>query len=89
MPKLPIIPDHPLIANAQRTGYPHTCKSVRCVDCEQDFYGDEKMYICDGDIVCGDCMKDRLLDAYGVEDLARAFDISGTTVSDYLNSQED
>ena len=80
MPKLPLIPDHPLIANAQRTGYPHTCKSVRC---------DEKMYICDGDIVCGDCLKDRLLDTYGIADLAQAFNISGTTVSDYLNSQED
>jgi hypothetical protein len=80
------IPDHPEIAHALRTGHPHNSNSVKCADCEQDFYGDETMYISDGELVCGNCMKDRLLDAHGIADLAAAFDIAGTTVSDYLTN---
>ena len=78
--------EHPEISCALRTGYPHKSKAVKCADCEQDFYGDETMYISDGEIVCGNCMKDRLLDAHGIADLAAAFDIAGTTVSDYLTN---
>ena len=78
------IPEHPEIAMALRTGYPHKCRSVKCVDCEQEYSGNETMYNYDGDIVCGCCMKDRLLDAHGVADLAAAFDIYGSTVDQIL-----
>ena len=80
------IPDHPEIACALRTGYPREYKSVQCADCQQEFSGDQEMYISDGDVVCGDCLKERLLDAHGIADLAAAFDIAGTTVSDYLTN---
>lgn len=79
------IPDHPDVARTLLTGYPHEGKSVKCADCEQEFYGDEKIYISDGDAVCGDCLKERLLDDHDIDDLADAFDIRKTTAGDYLN----
>ena len=80
------IPEHPEIANTLRTGYPHRSRSVKCTDCQQAFCGNEKMYIDEGELVCGYCMKNRLLDVHSIADLAEAFDIQGTTVSDYLTN---
>ena len=83
------IPDHPDIARTLLTGYPHESKSVKCVDCEKEFYGDERIHICDGDAVCADCLKERLLEAYSIDDLADAFDIRKTTAGDYLEESEE
>ena len=83
------IPEHPEIAQALRTGYPRPCRSVKCADCEQEFYGSDQMYNYEGELVCGCCMKDRLLDDQGIADLAEAFDIAGTTAEAYLAEQED
>ena len=89
MARYPEIPDHPDIARTLFTGYPHESKSVKCADCEQEFYGDERIYICDGDAVCADCLKERLLEAYSIDDLADAFDIRKTTAGDYLEESEE
>lgn len=78
------ISDHPLIANALDTGYPKEERFVRCADCGGEFYESDKMYECDGDWICPDCTKDRLLDAFGVSDLAAAFGIFGKTVGELL-----
>ena len=59
------------------------------VSCEKEFYGDERIYICDGDAVCADCLKERLLEAYSIDDLADAFDIRKTTAGDYLEESEE
>ncbi len=83
------IPDHPEIARTLSTGHPHKSNSVKCADCEQEFSGDQKMYISDGDIVCGDCLKERILEAYDIDDLADAFDIRKTTAGDYLEESEE
>jgi hypothetical protein len=45
------------------------------------------MYEMDGDMVCGGCMKDRLLDAYGVADLAHAFGIRRATVREIVEEE--
>lgn len=89
MARYPEIPDHPNIAFALRTGHPREYKSVQCADCEQEFYGDEKMYISDGDIVCGKCLKERLLEACDIDDLADAFGVRKTTAGDYLDELEE
>lgn len=89
MARYPEIPDHPDIARTLLTGHPHESKSVKCADCEQEFYGDERIYICDGDTVCADCLKERLLEAYSIDDLADAFDIRKTTAGDYLEESEE
>ena len=79
------ITDHPEIACALRTGHPREYKCVHCADCQQEFSGDQKVYISDGDVVCGDCLKERILEAYDIDDLADAFDIRKTTAGDHLN----
>lgn len=89
MARYPEIPDHPEIAHTLLTGYPYESKSVKCADCGQEFYGDEKIYISNGDTVCGDCLKDRLLDDHDIDDLADAFDIRKTTAGDYLEESEE
>lgn len=78
------IPDHPDIARTLLTGYPHESKGIICADCEKEMYGDEKVYISDGDTVCGDCLKERILEAYDIDDLADAFDIRRSSVNEYL-----
>ena len=83
------IPEHPEIEMALRTGYPHESKSVKCADCEQEFSGDEIIYISDGDSICADCLNERLLEAYSIDDLADAFDIRKTTAGDYLEESEE
>lgn len=78
------IPEHPDIAMALRTGYPHKCRSIQCADCGREFFGDAAMYISDGELVCGECLKDRILANYSIADLAAAFDIAGSTVAEHL-----
>ena len=78
------IPDHPDIARTLLTGYPHESKGIVCTDCEKEMYGDEKVYISDGDTVCSDCLKERILEAYDIDDLADAFDIRRSSVNEYL-----
>lgn len=82
-------PEHPEIACALRTGHPRPVLTVKCADCGQLFSGDHRLYISDGDTVCGECLMDRLLDAYDVDDLAHAFDIECTTAGDYLEKESD
>lgn len=79
------IPDHPEIACALRTGYPRPYKSVRCEDCGSEMSGSHRMYIDNGDVLCGSCLKARILDEYTTDDLADAFDIRKTTAGDYLD----
>ncbi|MBR4109337.1 MAG: hypothetical protein IKK41_03345 [Oscillospiraceae bacterium] len=83
------IPDHPDIARTLLTGCPREYKSVQCADCEKELYGDEKIYISDGDTVCGDCLKKRILEDYDIDVLADAFDIRKTTADDYLEESEE
>jgi hypothetical protein len=42
------------------------------------------MYECDGDWICPECTKDRILDAIGTEELAAAFGIFGKTAGELL-----
>lgn len=89
MARYPEIPDHPDIARTLLTGYPHESKSVKCADCEQEFSGDERIYISDGDSVCADCLKARILETYSIDDFADAFGIWKTTACDYLEESEE
>ena len=88
MARYPEIPDHPEIARTLRTGHLNKSKSVECTDCQQKFCGNEKMYIDKGEVVCGYCMKNRLLDTYSIADLAEAFDIASITAEAHLAEQE-
>jgi hypothetical protein len=76
------IGDHPLIARTLETGYPEEERFVLCADCGGEFYGSDKMYECDGEWICPDCTKDRILDAFGTPDLAAAFGFYSKTANE-------
>lgn len=83
------IPEHPDIAMALRTGYPHKCESVQCADCSREFFGDAVLYESEGELVCGECLKNRLFANYSIADIAAAFDVAGTTVAAHLEQGDD
>lgn len=82
-------PDHPDIARTLEAGYPRSHKSVCCADCGQEFGGYDRIYIDGDDAVCGNCLKDRLLETHSIDDLADAFDVRKTTAGDYLEELEE
>ena len=79
-----MLPDHPEIARTLRTGYPYSLKSLFCADCGKELIN--KLYISDGDTLCENCTRERILANYDTADLAAAFDIQQTTVEDYLHN---
>ena len=79
-----IIGDHPLVANALDTGYPEEERFVCCADCGGEFYGSDKMYECEGEWICSECTRDRILDAFGTPELAAAFGFIGKTAGEIL-----
>jgi hypothetical protein len=42
------------------------------------------MYECEGEWICPECTRDRILDAFGTEELAAAFGIFGKTAGELL-----
>ena len=83
------VPEHPDIARTLRTGYPQPVSEVKCADCGRHMIGEDRVYIIDGDTVCEECTKERLLDAYGIADIAKAFDIYGMSAHRYVEIMEE
>ena len=77
-------PEHPEIEMALRTGYPHRIHTLECADCEESFSGDAMLYNSDGDLVCGDCLRQRILGNCDNHQLAEAFGISCVTVAEHF-----
>lgn len=75
-------PEHPEIEMALRTGYPHRIHTLECADCGESFSGDAMLYNWDGDIICGHCLRDRILENFSDHEFAEAFGISCVTVSE-------
>lgn len=83
------VPDHPDVARALRTGYPRQYDHLMCADCGSEMTGSNRVYISDGDTVCGTCLTRRILENYSIDDLAEAFDVRCTTVIEFKEGQED
>ena len=81
-------PEHPDVARALLTGYPHKVKTLECLDCGKDFSGDAQLYNWDGDLICGDCLRERLLENFSNHEFAEAFGISCITVSEHFEYME-
>jgi len=52
-------------------------------------YGAHLIYIDNGDVLCGSCLKERIEDGYSIDDLAEALDVRKATAGDYLEELED
>lgn len=69
------IPEHPEIACCLATGYPYPNRpEVRCCDCDKHM-NYEDSYDWDGDIVCENCLKDRIEDNFNISEIANALGI--------------
>lgn len=67
------IPEHPEIARCLVTGYPGKCeesKMVECCDCETEISFDDS-YDWDGDLVCAECLEERIKESFNIEDIAK------------------
>ena len=78
------INDHPQVARTIETGYPEEERFVCCSDCGGEFYGSDKLYECEGEWICPECTRDRILDAIGIRELAAAFGIFGKSAAELL-----
>lgn len=84
------IPDHPEIACALATGYPHPPKElppVYCDECSHEMTGDEKVYDYDGEALCENCCRDRIMEDIDMETIARALGIIAKSAEIYAEEQ--
>lgn len=83
------IHDHPEIARTLRTGHPRPYKTIQCTDCGSDMSGVHLIYIDNGDVLCGSCLKARILNNYTIDDLADALGVRRITAGDYIEELEE
>ena len=72
------IPDHPEIACALATGYPKPPKEpdpIYCDECSCELSGDTRVYDYDGEKLCENCCRDRVMEDIDMSDIARALGI--------------
>ena len=86
------IPDHPEIACALATGYPRPPKElppVYCDECSYEMTGDEKVYDYDGEALCENCCRDRIMEDIDMETIARALGIIAKSAEIYAEEQHE
>ena len=86
------IPDHPEIACALATGYPHPVKElepVNCTDCGTELAGEDEVFIYDGEPCCENCCRTRIDEDFFLSDIAKALQIPMKTAADYAADKLD
>lgn len=71
---MPTIPEHPEIACALATGYPKPpieADPVYCSECSREMYGDETVFVYDGETLCENCCRDRIMEDIDMSEIAR------------------
>ena len=85
-------PDHPEIARALATGYPHPVKEpepVNCTDCGLELTGKETVFIYDGEPCCENCCRDRIEEEFDISHIAKLLNIPTKTAADYAAETEE
>lgn len=80
------IPDHPDIARALATGYPHPVKEpdpVNCTDCGLELTGEDTVFIYDGEPCCENCCRDRIEEEFDLSYIAKALQIPTQSAAVY------
>lgn len=85
------IPDHPEIACALATGYPHPVKEyfVNCEDCGNELTGMDKVFDYDGDPLCEECFRERLMEDMSMEEIAEKLGFIVKDAYDYAAEMEE
>ncbi len=70
------ITEHPQIAMALATGYPHPeAPCIHCCDCEKSLMN-EDAFDWDGDPLCENCVMERIEQNYSISEIAVALGIA-------------
>lgn len=75
---MPTIPDHPEIACALATGYPKPPKEldpIYCDECSHEMSGKDTVFIYNGENLCENCCRDRVMEDIDMTEIARALGI--------------
>lgn len=80
------IPDHPVIRNMEATGYPHPVKEyvANCEDCGEELTGTDKVFDYDGDPLCEECFRERLMEDMSMEEIAEKLGFIVKDACDYV-----
>ena len=72
------IPEHPEIDRCLSTGYPNVeeRKVITCVDCDKELYGDDAVFIWDGEYLCEECVLERIEENYPIKTIAELLGIA-------------
>lgn len=86
-----MIPDHPVIRNMECTGYPQLVRErvVYCTDCNTELADEDQVFDYDGDALCEDCFRDRLMEDMSADDLAGKLGFIVKAASDYAAEMEE
>lgn len=82
------IPEHPQVARALATGYPEPIPdSIFCEECSHEFEADDKVYLYDGERLCENCCRERIMEDFDVEQIAEALQIVVKSLPQYLEEE--
>lgn len=86
-----MIPDHPVIRSMEATGYPQLVRGsvVYCTDCNTELTDEDKVFDYDGDALCEDCFRDRLMEDMSADDLAGKLGFIVKAARDYAEELEE
>lgn len=86
-----MIPDHPVIRNMERAGYPYLFKerSLCCEDCNKELSWTDKVFDYDGDALCESCFCDRLMEDMSAEEIAEKLGFIVKDACDYAAEMEE
>lgn len=70
--------EHPDIAMALATGYPHPVREhyVSCCDCDKHLSDEDTVYIWDGDYICDQCLFERVQEQIDAQTIAESLGIA-------------
>lgn len=84
------IPEHPQIARVLATGYPEpVSKPMNCVECGAEFNHFESVFLYDGDAICENCCRDRIMEDFNMEDIAKALQIIVQSLEEYTANRKE
>lgn len=88
---MPGIPEHPVIRSMEATGYPHLVREymVHCEDCGEELVAEDRVFDYDGDALCENCFRDRLMEDMGMEEIAEKLGFIVQAAYDYAAEMEE
>lgn len=85
------IPEHPQIARTLATGYPEPAtepEPVFCIECGEKMTGLDDVFDYDGDTLCENCFRDRIMEDMDTSDIARKLGFIVKPANEFVERNE-